>query len=270
MFRDLVSVIITTKNSARTLKALLESIKHQSYKEIEIILVDNFSTDETCSIAHRYTKNVYNKGPERSAQRNFGASKAKGKYVFILDSDMELEERVTEECVNVLKNERFGAVVIPEKSFGDGFWTRFKVFEREFYEGEDAIEAARFFRKNLFEEFGGYDLAITGPEDWDLPLRMRKQGVRIGRIKSYILHNELIFSPWKSAKKKFYYASGAGQYLKRHPEMIFSQGNLLFRNVFFKKWRKLLLNPFLTIGMVYVRILETVGAVAGLLMNIKK
>ena len=278
MSRNLVSIIITTKNSSRTLEALLKSIKNQSYeqssrasrtKSIEIIVVDNSSTDQTKEIASFYTKKIYKKGPERSAQRNFGVSKAKGKYVFILDSDMELQKRVVSECVKVLKNKKLGALIVPEKSFGIGFWTQFKVFEREFYVGEDNIEAARFFRKKLFKKFGGYDLLITGPEDWDLPLRMKKSGVKIGRIKSYILHNELTFSPWRSAKKKFYYATGASVYLKRHPEMVLSQGNLLFRSVFIRKWRKLLSHPFLAVGMICVKILEAIGAMVGVLISFK-
>lgn len=270
MTRTPVSIIITTKNSAKTLDALLVSIKNQSFNNIEIILVDNSSTDKTVEIAHQYTKEVFTKGPERSAQRNFGVSKAKGEYVFILDSDMELQKNVVEEAVNAFADNSIGALVVPEKSFGSGFWAQFKVFEREFYEGEDQIEAARFFRKDLFEKFGGYDLSITGPEDWDLPLRMRKAGVKIGRIKSYILHNELVFSPLKSAQKKFYYATGASVYLKRHPEMVFSQGNLLFRSVFMRKWRKLISHPFLTIGMFCVRIVEVTGAIAGLLFSFRK
>ena len=263
----LVSIIVTTKNEQDVIEDLLRSIKGQTYKNIEIIVVDNNSTDKTKEISRKYTKLVFNKGPERSAQRNYGVEKSKGEYVVILDADMQLELNVVSEAVELLQENSVGAVIIPERSFGKGFWTKFKVFEREFYVGEDSIEAARFFRKELFKKFDGYDLTITGPEDWDLPLRMRKAGVKIARTKSYILHNERVFNPWRSAKKKFYYASGASVYLKRHPDVAFSHGNLLFRSVFFKKWRKLIANPYLTFGMLCVRALETAGAVAGMLYS---
>lgn len=266
----LVSVIITTKNEENVIEDILGSIKKQSFKNFEIIVVDNNSTDKTVKISKGYTKIVFNKGPERSAQRNFGVRKAKGEYVLILDADMQLSKKVLEECVRVAQKSGFGAIVIPEKSFGRGFWAQFKIFEREFYEGEEDIEAARFFKKTLFKKFGGYDLSMTGPEDWDLPLRMRKAGVKIGRIKSYILHNERSFSPLRSARKKFYYASQAKVYLKRHPEMIVSQGNLLLRPVFFKKWKKLLANPFLSLGMFVVRSVEMTGAALGVLYSFGK
>ena len=104
---------------------------------------------------------------------------------------------------------------------------------------------------------------MTGPEDWDLPLRMKKANVKIGRIKSYIFHNEREFSPLTSAKKKFYYARHAKVYLERHPDMFTSQGNLLFRATFFRKWRKLLSHPFLSVGMLLVRSIEMGGALLG-------
>lgn len=83
-----VSVIITTKNEEKNIASCLESIKNQTYpqEKIEIIVVDNDSIDKTKEIALKYTDKVYNFGPERSAQRNFGVRQAKGKYILYLDS----------------------------------------------------------------------------------------------------------------------------------------------------------------------------------------
>jgi glycosyltransferase involved in cell wall biosynthesis len=61
MDNPLVSVIIPTYNSSRTLKKSLESIKNQTYENIEIIVVDNNSKDNTKDIALEYTDKVYNK-----------------------------------------------------------------------------------------------------------------------------------------------------------------------------------------------------------------
>src|SRR5579872_2969104 len=95
----LVSVIIPTRNSQEFLELLLKSIKNQSYRNIEVIIVDNNSSDKTKEIARKYTDLVFNKGPERSAQRNYGVSKSKGDYILFLDSDMELTKDVIKECV---------------------------------------------------------------------------------------------------------------------------------------------------------------------------
>lgn len=56
----LVSVIIPTYNSARTLETTLKSIKKQTYQNIEIIVVDNNSKDTTKKIAEKYADSVYN------------------------------------------------------------------------------------------------------------------------------------------------------------------------------------------------------------------
>lgn len=266
-----VSVIVTTKNEEKNIGRVLKSITGQSYKNIEIIVVDHPQTsDKTAEIAKKYTKHFFIKGPERSAQRNYAVSKAKGKYVFILDADMILTKNVLKDAVEkFLRNKNIGAIIVPEKSFGTGFWVKFKIFEREFYVGDDSVEAARFFKKEVFQKFKGYDKNITGPEDFDLPLRMRKEGVKIERIKSYILHNEFSFSPIISAKKKFYYASKSGDYIKKHPEMVFKQGNLLFRSIFIKKWRKLIRYPYLSLGMFFVRTIEMSGAILGFLFRTK-
>ena len=263
----LVSVIITTKNEEAVIGDLLETIKKQTYKNFEIIVVDNNSTDKTVEIAKRYTKLVFNKGPERSAQRNFGVGKAKGEYVLILDADMQLSKRVLEECVEVAQRDSFGAIVIPEKSFGRGFWTQFKIFEREFYEGEEDIEAARFFKKTLFKKFGGYDLSMTGPEDWDLPQKISKK-YKISRIRSLILHNEGRHTLFGLVKKKYYYGLSAYKYLKKHKISIISPKTIyLLRPAFYRNWRKILSHPFLGLGMCIMLIAENLGGGLGYIVG---
>ena len=69
----LVSVIITTKNEADVIEKLIRSIKSQTFKNVEIILVDNNSTDKTQDIVRKMNVKMYTVGPERSTQRNFGA-----------------------------------------------------------------------------------------------------------------------------------------------------------------------------------------------------
>ena len=86
----LISIVVTTRNNHATLEACLSSIKQQTYPNVELVIIDNNSTDDTKDIAKRYTNKVFNRGPERSTQRNFGVQKARGEYVLIIDSDMEL------------------------------------------------------------------------------------------------------------------------------------------------------------------------------------
>jgi glycosyltransferase involved in cell wall biosynthesis len=64
-----VSIVIPTKNSANTLGRTLESINNQTCTNYEIIIVDNHSTDDTLTIAKRYTNKIFIMGPERTALR---------------------------------------------------------------------------------------------------------------------------------------------------------------------------------------------------------
>ena len=188
-----ISIIVTTYNSSLVLEKCLQSIKNQSYKNVEIIVVDNNSLDTTVEIAKKYSNCVYCTGPERSAQRNYGVSKSTGDFLIIIDSDMFLSENICEEVVKeFIKDKSTLGLVIPEESFGIGFWANCKRLERKFYLEVDWMEAARAFRKNIILDVGGYDEENTGTEDYDLPHRIQMLYGKssIGRIESYIFHNE--------------------------------------------------------------------------------
>src|SRR3989338_6850974 len=140
-----VSVIITTKNTQAYIGDCLESIKKQDYPlgTTEAIVVDNNSTDRTAFIAKQYTDKVYNFGPERSAQRNFGVKQASGKYILYLDADMILSESIISEAVQKCEKESCSALYIPERIIGEGFWIKVRDFERGFYTAT-CIDAVRF------------------------------------------------------------------------------------------------------------------------------
>lgn len=271
MNKKLVSVIVTTKNEKKDISRLLVSVKKQTYTPIEIIVVDNNSTDGTQEIAMQFTKKVYECGPERSAQRNFGIKKSSGKFVMFLDADMELPTKVVEDCVDVVsKDKKIGAVIIPELSVAHTFWEKVKAFERSFYAegGDNAIEAARFFQKEAYVKAGGYDESITGPEDWDLSETVKDLGYKIHRIELRILHYEKINSPVSLAKKKFYYALKSHRYIKKRNISVISPKTIYFlRPVFYKKWKKLVANPILTIAMMVMFTFELGGGGIGYLVG---
>lgn len=255
----LVSVIVPTKNSAAFLDACLSSIKKQNYSNIELLVIDNFSNDETISVAKKYANNVIQIGPERSAQRNIGVKQAHGEFVAIIDSDMELTEQVIEHCVEAMQTKSLSGVIIPEESFGEGFWAQCKRLERSFYVGVDWMEAARFFKKSDYEHLGGYNEAMVSGEDWDLSNRMRKIG-NIGRVQSYIRHNEGRISLYKTLKKKSYYASKISQYVDANAETTSTGSEIgkVFKRfgLYFSKPYKLFKNPLLGAGMIFMKVAE--------------
>jgi len=262
MNNPLVSVVVPTKNSESTIGACLKSIKNQSYKNIEIVVVDNNSTDDTKKISLKYTKLVFNKEPERSAQRNFGVEKAKGDCLLFIDSDMELSSHVVENCVSKLKTEnlkqKIGGIIIPEESFGKGFWANCKALERSFYIGIDWIEAARFFSKKIFVELKGFDEKLISGEDWDLNQRIRIK-YKISRIDSFIKHDEGDLSLLKLLRKKMYYGTQIRNYSskKENSKDFNSQSSIIRRyKLFFSNSKKLFSNPIIGVGMLFMKTME--------------
>lgn len=259
----MVSVIITTINEEEVIEKLLTSIKKQTYRDIEIILVDNPKTkDRTREIAKKYTKNIFIKGPERSVQRNFGVSTAKGKYVMILDADMILNTGVIKECVDTADNLGYKALVIPEKTVGRDWLSKVRRFEREMYEGDLGVEVSRFYLAEVFREMGGFDINLTGPEDYDLHYRVMKK-YKVGRIKKYLYHFEEDMNLSVMLHKKYKYAKEGAKYANKHPELVKRQGTIFFRKTYLKNWRKFMKHPLLGISFIFVRILETIWAISG-------
>lgn len=265
--KSLISIIVTTKNEGDVIVKLLNSILKQTYKYVEIILVDNNSNDKTLDIVNKFKEvKIYRQGPERSAQRNFGAKKAKGNFLFFLDADMELTPKVVENCVIKIQQEKTVGIVVPEESKWTNFWGEVKAFERSFYseKGDPVTDAARFFSKEIFIKIGGYDEAITGPEDWDLPDRIREAGFKIGRSTEIIYHHERNISLPTLFKKKFYYGLNAHKYLSKHNIHVLSPKTIYFlRPLFYKNWIKLVRHPFLAFAMTCMLCVELLGGGLG-------
>lgn len=260
-----ISIIVPTKNSGRTLPACLESIKQQTSADIELIVVDNSSTDDTQAIARTYTEQVFTKGPERSAQRNYGVSKATGELVMIIDSDMELGPQVAAQCIDEFKRQpHLTGLVIPEESFGHGFWARCKQLERSFYVGVPWIEAARCFPTSVYRQLGGYDENMVSGEDWDLSQRAEALG-KLGRIQEFIRHNEGELKLSTSLKKKYYYAKQFSAYSAKNSgssNMGAQTGPLTRYKLFFSRPGQLFKQPHVGLGMLFMKTAEFgVGAV---------
>lgn len=262
MVSPLVSVIVPTKNSERTIKTCLNSIRNQSYSTIEIIVVDNNSADRTKEISFQFTRDVFDKGPERSAQRNYGAQRAKGGYLLFIDSDMKLSENVILDCVRKMQeNQNLKAIAIPEESFGEGFWAQCKKLERSFYIGVDWMEAARFFRREVFMEMGGYNESLVGGDDYDLAqgIETRYGDQSIGHIDDLIYHNEQRLSLKRICGKKFYYGGTLDAYrsVKTNVNKFAKQSSVGLRyRLFFSNPKKLLQNPLIGWGMLFMKTCE--------------
>ena len=251
-----VALIVPTRNSSRTLEACLRSLRQQT-RACTVVVVDNHSTDDTEAIARQYADVVAIAGPERSSQRNVGAGLTSASVLGFIDSDMVLEPTVAEQAGRVL-DAGAGAAIVPEVSFGDGFWAAVRRFERSFYGGCDAVEAARFYQRDIFEGAGGFDETMgPGPEDWDLTIRVRR-AADVARISARIWHDEGRLTFADACAKKAYYSSGLQGFAQKHGRASLS---VLGRPYIRRPWMLFSEGPLLGCGLVALKAGEAVSVV---------
>ncbi|MDP2874012.1 MAG: glycosyltransferase [bacterium] len=261
----LVSIIIPTQNAARYLAKCLESVANQTYKQIEVIVVDRQSTDATKEIAHRSGAKVLDFGHGRSAQVNFGVKNANGKYVYRVDADFVLQPKVVEEAVRVCEEQGFEAVAVHNTSDPTiSFWSKVRNLERNTYKYDELIVAARFFRKDVFEKLGGFDESLIAAEDYDLHNRVKAAGYRVGRIEPEEWHIGEPKHLSEIFRSSFFYGGSILGYLKKNPGRGLQQSSP-FRPSFIKHWRDFASHPLLTLGFVVMGVTKIVGLVLGLL-----
>ncbi len=259
----LVSIVIPTFNSEGFLERCLRSIRNQTYRNIEIVMVDSFSIDHTRKIAENYDVRIVLVDAGRSKARNVGGEKARGQVILFADSDMELSSTVVEECVKKVR-EGYRAVIVPEVSVGQGFWARCKAFEKLCYIDDVTIEAARVFERELFEAVNGFDEELEAGEDWDLNHRVKEGGFRIGRVDALIKHNEGPLTLWETMRKKYRYGKTIEKYRNKQPHESKFQLRVI-RPAFLRNRRRVLREPVVFIGMIFMKSCEFAAAALGTL-----
>ncbi len=191
-FHPLVSVIVPTYNRPDTLKTTLDSIAFQTYKNVEVILVNDAGEDVSDivksyhdRISVNYILHSRNKG--LAASRNAGISAAKGKYIAYLDDDDIFYEDHVETLVNLLETSDYKIAytdayrAYQEKENGR-YVSKRKDIPYSFDFDPDLILAQNIFpvlcimhEKSCLDEVGVFDESLTTHEDWDLWIRMSRK-----------------------------------------------------------------------------------------------
>lgn len=232
----LVSIIICSKNGAEYFERCLEAVKAQTYKNIEIVVVDNFSTDDTVKIAKRYTDQVYQIGPERCTQFNYGFKKSHGEYIYHIAPDFVIEPDVVELCVNKMAG-GYDALALHNRSVGDSIWAKVRFLERESYRGDLSVVAVRFMKRDVFAAVGGFDETMVAGEDYDLHNRIDAAGYKwthVDAIENHVGEPKNLREVWH---KFYYYGRTLSRYRQKHSSAAKSQF-VLFRPSFRKVFRE--------------------------------
>ena len=184
--RGLVSVVIPCYNQANFLAEALESVLAQTYARVEVIVVNDGSTDDTVAVASRYERvrciSQLNGG--QGAARNEGLKHATGEYVLFLDSDDRLLPHALEigvACLTPRPGCAFaaGRCVYIGPEGGRRRTTYLPVIDRNHYLNlliTNCIwtPGAALFRTAVVRRLGGFKTTVSGAEDYDLYLRIAR------------------------------------------------------------------------------------------------
>lgn len=185
MQSEKISIVIACYNDHEFIEQAVKSALDQTYKNKEIIVVDDGSNSKTKVVLKSLEPKINflitqeNKGT--SAARNTGIEAATGEYILVLDSDDFFEPQFCEKAINII-NEKPNTKLVT--CFARWFWNdkNFQVFKpaggdlKKFLVNSASLGNS-LFRKTEWKEIGGYDQQMTmGFEDWEFFIRLHRNG----------------------------------------------------------------------------------------------
>jgi hypothetical protein len=184
--QGVVSIIIPCFNQAHFLSAAIESAQSQTYEKVEIVVIDDGSTDNTEEVVSRYrgVRYIRQQNEGLSGARNTGIRRSNGEFVVFLDADDRLRPSAAKRAVEVLDAH-------PECAFVSGEYCDIGVDGARIHEwlrppipGNHYLAllrsnyitcpAAVTYRRGVFQAVGGFDRRLNVCEDYDLYLRIAR------------------------------------------------------------------------------------------------
>lgn len=186
----MVSIIIPVYNAAPYIADTLESVLQSTYTDIEIVCMDDGSTDKSWSILKQYAEK--DKRIRVFHQENAGVCKARneaiaashGEYILPIDADDLLLPQFIAQAVSVLNSHQEVKVVAPTAEFfGErtGLW-RLPTFNLRKEAHKNILAACAMYRRTDFDRTGGYCEEIIAREDWEFWIHMLKDGGEVVRL----------------------------------------------------------------------------------------
>jgi glycosyltransferase involved in cell wall biosynthesis len=195
-----VSVIIPCYNHGRYLFEAITSVFNQTYKNIEVIVVNDGSNDNTEYVSTQFELVKYYKTENRgvSHARNYGIKKSSGEYIICLDADDTLKQNYIEEVIKYI--DQYDIIGTNFEFFGD----RNEIVKRPFthinfnkLKHSNYVHCAAIFKREMFNKIGGFDEnMIKGYEDWEYWRRAARLGYSI------YIHNDALLNYRKHNKSR--------------------------------------------------------------------
>ncbi|HLD60946.1 MAG TPA: glycosyltransferase family A protein [Patescibacteria group bacterium] len=217
----LISIVIPVYNHAHTLERCLRSIEGQTYRPIEVIIVDDGSTDSLSEVLNKLQFNfsptvIRQENMGAAAARNRGFKEATGEYIIFWDADTLARPEMLEKLLRALEGDKTAAYAYCRFKFG---WKKMKSQE---FNGEDLksynyIDTTSLVRRNVLSSLleggagevlgnalqyiptplfrgdasGPFDESLKRFQDWDLWLTLLEQG-KSGVFVSEVLYTKIV------------------------------------------------------------------------------
>ena len=244
------SVIIPAKNECDNIARCIRSIYGSAHNKnsVEIIVIDNGSTDNTVDIAKKEGASVFIKKELKIAGlRNYGSQKASNKIIVFIDADCEVGEKWLEHGYSILRDRNDigvvgGQYMCPKKAT----WVQ-KTWDSVRPRGNHSVNfitSGNFFiKKDIFNEFGGFDENLETGEDYDLCIRVSKKYKIISDDKLNIIHYGEPATVMQRLHKEIWYGKNIKQILRKKP-------------IYFPFWLSLIFISFVTLFLIGILLLH--------------
>lgn len=185
----LVSVIITTHNRLEQLKEAVESVRNQNYKNIELIIVNDNSTDETAKYLNElkkniripmYFKNLFGEKRGGNYARNVGIEMSEGEYIaFLDDDDFWTDEKIAKQVEKMEDDKETGIVYCGFKRITDDYIETI-TRPNSFFKGDlkdkvfckiFTVTSCIMIKRNVLSEVNGFDEKLSHWQEYDLLIR---------------------------------------------------------------------------------------------------
>lgn len=266
----LVSVNIRTFNSGKTLPQTLNSVKNQTYPNIEIVISDGHSKDDSIKKAKSFGARInYSDNLGDARYQNFKNSK--GKFILSLDSDQIMDKKLIEECVYLCGEKNFDALIISEKSLNknSSYLENVIAYDKWLIDQSKDTDAIfgtacpRFFKKDLLKDIR-WPKGLGIFDDTILYSQLIKKGAKMKYVsRQSIRHNEV--NSWRVLVKKFFrYGKSYSTTFKQSPTTIAAHS--LPRRVYLTKIA--ISRPKYFFGLLLLYIVKATAASTGVIFSV--
>jgi len=229
----MISIVIPTYNSANTIEDCLDAIIKEikkSRENVEVIIVDDESKDDTIKLAGKYHVKIIKQRHEGPAKaRNKGWRVSKGEIVIFLDSDCKVGKNWLKNILNEFKDEKVGGASVKYKTWNENSWVaRFVGYETE--QRHNKISKSTNFlasystayRRNILEKNKGFDTSFgsASGEDNELSYRIKKMGYKLIFLKNTFVWHRHSESLIKYFRKQYNHAFWRVFLYYKRPEFI--------------------------------------------------